>query len=180
MKKKLFLLCIVLLLIVFLVPIMWYNMPYPIRLHYYLKHYEGVRNNFIEDTQFDINQKDFSCTFDFNDKYVIPFVIEWHVTGYTDEIPKDFFSAGYRAYKLKINAELIAGDKTLMSEETWQDVPISFIPRQDLQYFVLLRCSYPLSCKFRDDVKLRVTVIETDLRLKGLRGKLVVKPELTL
>ncbi len=179
MKKKIFIIC--LLLLILLSPLIWYNLPYYIRVFYYRNKCEGVYSSFIEDTEFNIDQEGFSKIYDFDNKFVIPYVIEWHITDDNKmDIPKDVIASEYKTYSIKIKAEILINETIIYSKSTLTEIPISYIPKKNLRYFILLRCGYPLRCRFSNNAKLRLTVISIDSNLKGIKGKLVVKPETTL
>lgn len=180
-KKKSFIICISVACSLLLLPVAWYNLPYYFRVAYYRSNCESVTEPFIEDVDFDISQEGYASSYIFDNKYVIPFVIEWHVLDSSGSaIPADVLSAEYTTYDVKIKADVLIDSKIVYSKVTDKSIPLSFIQRKNLRYFILGRYGYPLRCRFSRDAKLRLTVVSTDSRLQGLKGKLIVKPDITL
>jgi hypothetical protein len=150
---------------------------------YYKKYDAGVYGKLLEDDQFDISIDGLSRTYGFKNSYAIPFVIEWHIIRNDGaDIPDD--PTRRQLYKIKVKAELLINDETILSVTNKKDIPLSYCinihTKEDYRYFPLLDCEHPLSCRFSDNCKLRITILKTDPRLKGLKGVLVVKPNTIL
>ncbi|HQG07072.1 MAG TPA: hypothetical protein PLX18_12575 [Anaerohalosphaeraceae bacterium] len=182
-KSKKYIWLFFMVAILAIMPLLWYSAPSVIRVVCYKKFSPGVYKRIIEDNQFDISAGEVSKTYDFNNEYAIPVVIEWHIIQNNGaDIPAD--PTRCQLYELKIKAELLIDNEVVSTVTNSKDIPLGYSKNlrtgQEYRYFPLLYCDFPASGKFSSNCQLRITVLKTDPKLKGLKGVLVVKPNTTL
>lgn len=153
----------------------WYTMPYFFRELYYIKHDEGVYNEVELDKHFDISTKGFSKTYDYTNKYLMPAMVRFNFTKlnkYLDGInPKK-----HQLYDLRLKAEIIRDDKVYSTAIDEKQSPITYKSIRKQRYIALAYLPISYQARFFKDTKLRLTVIQTDPRLDGCEGTLIVRP----
>jgi hypothetical protein len=174
------LLCLIILPILLIVG--WYTMPYFFRELYYLKHDKGVCDEVVLDEHFDISTKGFSKTYDYSNKYLMPALSRFYFTklnkGLSSRPPVDI-SQPIQLYDLQLKAELLRNEKVYHTVIGKEKLPISYAARRKQRFMSLAFLPISYRAKFFKDTQLRLTVIQTDPRLDGCEGTLIVRPRLS-
>ena len=153
-------------------------MPDAIRKLYYKTAETGVYDTIVSDPNFTFTVNGFSKTYDYHNQYLIPATLNIQLTKITDLLPvepRDLFKVN-----LKVLVEILHKDKVVTGWINNVPVPIGFVIGRGYRFrYIPLHKNIPTSylAKFRDDVKIRITVLETDPNLKGCEGTLIIKPQ---
>lgn len=157
----------------------WYTMPYFFRELYYIKHDEGVYNEVELDKHFDISTKGFSKTYPYHNQYLMPAIVRFYFTKLNDDLksrPPVDFSRKIQLYNLHLKAEILRNGKVCHTVIDTKDSPISYLSIHKKRYMALAYLPLSYQARFFKDTKLRLTVIQTDPRLDGCEGTLIVRP----
>lgn len=169
--------------ICFVLPVLlfvgWFFMP--LLGHIYYTNAKGVRDPIITDDNFDFTTEGFSKTYPYSNKYLIPARAYVKLTKVNKLLPKDPTRGAVVKVNFKVLVEIIHRGEVISELMYEKPIPVSYSISRRGRYRFLGIHEIPISylAKFYDDVKLRLTIVETDPVLFGCQGTLIIKPRLS-
>jgi hypothetical protein len=147
-------------------------------MYVYYTNAEGVHDPIVTDENFDFTSKGFSKTYPYSNKYLLPTSVYVKLTKINKLLPKDPRRGSLAIINLKASVEIIHEGKVVHSSIHEKPFMVSYVISRKERYRYIGFPDIPVSylAKFQDDIKIRITIVETDPMLEGCEGTLIIKP----
>ena len=170
---------VVAIIIILLLPLIWYSLPYQCREDYYRFRYgKELYEPILIIYDFDISEKGCSIEYDFYNNYVMPISIGWVFEDLPNALPNYSKSNKGMIFDLNliISVEIIVDGKSLVKSVSRDDIDVSYSWVSNDASIYIGKVDYPLRARFSNNVKIKLEVLETDERLIGGTGRLIIRP----